>query len=113
MTVRQFGILAASVALIATPATAFAGGKHNAPNASAACSVSGGVVTATGLPADQVINFMVTTTAGTTGWVLGFTPDGTWSVDVATASGTTTYQFVGRTYGSNGSKYDVFAACSP
>jgi hypothetical protein len=112
MTARKLGILAASVVLIVTPATAFAAGKHNAPNASAACSVSGGIVTATGLPTDQVINFMVTTAAGTTGWVLGFTPDGEWSVNVSAAAGSTTYQFVSRTYGSNGSKYNVFAACS-
>jgi hypothetical protein len=69
-------------------------------------------VQATGLPTDQVINFMVTDSSGTNGWVLGYTPDGTWSVNVAMPTGQTTYEFVSRTYGPNGSKYTVFADCS-
>jgi hypothetical protein len=117
MTLRKLGIAAAIVAVIATPVTAFAGGKHgsngaNGTAAAASCTVSGGVVQASGLPTDQVINFMVTTSSGTTGWVLGFTPDGTWSVNVVVASGPTTYEFVSRTFGPDGSKYNVFASCS-
>jgi hypothetical protein len=113
MTGRRIGIALASLAIIATPATAFAGGKHGSNNApTVACSVSGGVVSATGLPTDQVINFMVTTSSGTTGWVLGFTPDGTWSVSVPAPSGSTTYEFASRTFGNDGRKYNVFASCS-
>jgi hypothetical protein len=78
----------------------------------ATCAVSGSVVAASGLPTDQVINFMVNDNAGTWGWVLGFTDDGAWSVAVPATNGTTTYQFVSRTWGPNGTHYTVFAACS-
>jgi hypothetical protein len=113
MKLRKLRIAAALVVVIATPVTAFAGGKHG-PNAAstAGCTVSGNVVQASGLPTDQVINFMVTTSSGTTGWVLGFTPDGTWSVNVPAPTGPTTYEFASRTYGPDGSKYNVFASCS-
>jgi hypothetical protein len=113
MPLRKFRIVAALVIVIATPVTALAGGKHG-PNAAAAagCSVSGTTVAATGLPTDQVVNFMVTTSTGSTGWVLGFTPDGTWSVSVPASTGRTTYEFASRTYGPDGSKYNVFASCS-
>src|SRR3954452_16847324 len=101
---KTIAIAAAVVAVVALPATAVAGGKHGGNSAAAVgCTVSGGVVSITGLPTDQVVNFMVTTTAGTTGWVLGFTPDGTWSVDVPAADGATTYEFVSRTFGPAGS----------
>jgi hypothetical protein len=113
MTLSRFRIIAALVIVIATPVTALAAGKHG-PNAApaAGCTVSGTTVGATGLPTDQVINFMVTTSSGTTGWVLGFTPDGTWSVSVPAQTGPTTYEFASRTYGPDGSKYNVFASCS-
>jgi hypothetical protein len=78
----------------------------------ASCSVSGNVVSATGLPTGEVINFMVTDASGTRGWVLGFTDDGTWNVYVPAPDGATTYEFASRTWGPNGSKYDVFASCS-
>jgi hypothetical protein len=110
---KTFAIAAAVLAVVAVPATAVAGGKHGGNSAAAGgCTVSGRVVSVTGLPTDQVVNFMVTTAAGTTGWVLGFTPDGTWSVDVPAADGATTYEFVSRTFGPAGSKYSVFASCS-
>ncbi len=114
MIARRLGIAAALLAVILTPTTAFAGGKHGSNNGAQAisCSVSGSTVTASGLPTDQLVNFMVTTSAGTTGWVLGYTPDGAWSVNVPAVSGSTTYQFVSRTSGSDGSKYTVFASCS-
>jgi hypothetical protein len=99
-----------SFALAAAPALAGRGGNTSTPAAS--CAASGNVVHAQGLPTDQAINFMVTTATGTTGWVLGFTPDGTWSVTVAAPTGPTTYQFVSKTWGPNGSKYTVFASCS-
>jgi hypothetical protein len=113
MQVQKFGVAAALVIILALPVTALAGGKHGggAPTA-AGCTVSGSVVQATGLPAGQLINFMVSDSAGTTGWVLGFTGDGTWAVSVPTASGPTTYQFVSTTSGPNGSKYTTFASCS-
>jgi hypothetical protein len=78
----------------------------------ATCTVSGSAVAASGLPTDQVINFMVNDNAGTWGWVLGFTPDGAWSVSVPATNGPTTYQFVSRTWGPNGTHYTVFASCS-
>jgi hypothetical protein len=80
--------------------------------AGASCAVSGSVVAASGLPTDQVVNFMVNDSAGTWGWVLGYTTDGTWSVSVPAQNGPTTYQFVSRTWGPNGTHYTVFAACS-
>jgi hypothetical protein len=87
------------------------GGKGNA-QASTSCSVAGGAVQATGLPTDEVINFTVTDSSGTTGWVLGYTWDGTFSTSVPAANGQTSYAFVSRTWGPDGSKYTVFASCS-
>jgi hypothetical protein len=108
---RRFTCFAmVATALLTVPAVASAA-KHHSANAVAGCTVSGGTVSATGLPTDQVINFMVTDASGTSGWVLGFTPDGTWSVAVPAPNGATTYEFVSRTFGSNGSKYTVFASC--
>jgi hypothetical protein len=114
MNPQKLGAAAALLVVLALPLTAFAGGKHG-PNApTAGCTVSattsGARVSATGLPTDQVINFMVTTSVGTTGWVLGYTPDGTWNVDVEAPSGSTTYSFVSRVWGPG--KYDTFASCS-
>lgn len=115
MQVQKFGVAAALVIILALPVTALAGGKHGsgggAPTA-AGCTVSGSVVQATGLPAGQLINFMISTSTGTTGWVLGYTDDGTWTVSVPVPSGPTTYQFVSATSGPNGSKYTTFASCS-
>jgi hypothetical protein len=73
------------------------------------CRVSGNVVSATGLPTGEVINFMLTDSSGTRGWVLGLTSDGTWTVTVPDSPAT--YEFVSRTYGRDGAKYDVFASC--
>lgn len=86
------------------------GGGNATPNGS--CTVSGNVVTGTGLPTDQVVNFMVTDNGGNWGWVLGYTPDGTWAVTVPAQNGATTYEFASRTFGPDGSKYSVFASCS-
>jgi len=104
-------ILSFTLAAAASPALAGKGNGGKSSPTPASCAASGNVVQAKGLPTDQVINFMVTTASGTTGWVLGFTPDGTWSVNVPTTSGTT-YQFVSKTWGTGGSKYDVFASCT-
>jgi hypothetical protein len=56
------------------------------------CGVDG-VVTGSGLPTNEVVNFMVTDTSATTGWVLGYTWDGTFSVRVPATSAPTTYEF--------------------
>jgi hypothetical protein len=88
------------------------GGGGNNVTASGSCSVNGNVVTGTNLPNWTLMNFMVTDSSGTSGWVLGQTDNGTWAVDVPTRNGATTYEFAGVTYGKDGSKYAVFATCS-
>ena len=107
---------AAGLAVAVSPALADRGGNGNGHGnqspAPAGCSVSDGVVSATGLPTGEVINFMVTDASGEWGWVLGFTDDGTWNVSVPAPNGATSYEFVSRTWGPNGSKYDVFASCA-
>jgi hypothetical protein len=89
------------------------GGKGNATTSSvSACAVDGNTVTGYSLPSGEVINFLITDANGTWGWVLGFSDTGTWSVTVPASSGPTTYEFVSRTSGPNGSKYTVFSACT-
>jgi hypothetical protein len=102
-------IVASAVLGISIPV---AEARPRATPSPASCTVSGSVVDASGLPTDQVINFLVTDNAGTWGWVLGFTTDGAWSVSVPGQNGPTTYQLVSRTRGPNGTHYTVFAACS-
>jgi hypothetical protein len=98
-----------SLVVLAAPAAA---GGRGPTRPVASCVVAGSVVQATGLPTGEVVNFFVTDAAGTRGWVLGYTPDGTWSVAVPAPSGPTTYQFTSRTWGPNGTKYAVFASCA-
>ena len=100
--------------LLAVPVLAAKGGRGggNAAAAVATCVVDGNVVSSTSLPTDQIINFMVTDESGTTGWALGFTLEGWWNVSVADRHGPTTYEFVSRTAGSGGTRYEVFASCS-
>jgi hypothetical protein len=105
-------LLGASLFLAVTPALAGKGGIHSNDPAQPTCLATGGLVQATGLPQDQVINFMMSDASGTTGWVLGTTTDGSWSVNVPASSGATMYAFVSRTWGANGSKYTTFATCS-
>jgi hypothetical protein len=106
-------VLSIGVLVFAAPsALADKGGGKGNVQASSSCSAAGGTVQATGLPTDQVINFMITDSRGTTGWVLGYTWDGTFTVSVPAANGPTTYEFASRTWGSNGSKYATFASCS-
>lgn len=109
----KLAVLIGALALATTPALAERGGNGNGNThtASASCSVSDGVVSAVGLPTDEVVNFLITDDSGIWGWVLGMS-DGTWSVDVPPANGSTSYAFVSRTWGPNGSKYNVFASCS-
>jgi hypothetical protein len=80
--------------------------------ASASCSFSNNVVSASGLPLWTVINFLITDSSGSYGWVLGMTDLGTWAVNVPAPDGPTTYQFISSTWGPNGSKYTVYATCS-
>lgn len=99
--------------LIAGTTLAARGGNGGNPNRTAtACDVDGNVVSTTGLPTYEVINFMVTDSSGTRGWVLGITWEGWWTLTVPERSGPTTYEFVSRTYGPSGTKYDVFSTCS-
>ena len=99
--------------LIAGTTFAAKGGNGGNPNrVAAACQIDGNVVSTTGLPTYEVINFMVTDSSGTTGWVLGITWEGWWTLTVPERSGPTTYEFVSRTYGNDGSKYTVYSSCS-
>lgn len=114
-------LLAALALAVAAPALAGKGGNGNGNGngngggndaaSSASCAVDGTVVTGTGLPNWTLMNFMVTDASGTSGWVIGYTDDGTRSIHVADRTGPTTYSFAGETYGRNGSKYDVYASC--
>jgi hypothetical protein len=88
------------------------GGNGNNVTASGSCSVDGNVVYGTGLPNWTLMNFMVTDSSGTSGWVLGYTDDGTLNVAVPDRTGSTTYEYAGVTYGKDGTKYAVFASCS-
>jgi hypothetical protein len=125
---RHISLIIAVVALaIAAPAIAGKGGNGNGGNggggnggggggnnvtATGSCFVDGNVVTGASLPNWTLMNFMVTDSSGTTGWVIGYTDDGTRSIDVPDRTGPTTYEFAGVTYGKDGTKYDVFASCS-
>jgi hypothetical protein len=106
-------IISAAVLVFAVPsALAGKGGVKGNAQAAGSCLATGGTVQASGLPTDQVINFMVSDSSGTNGWVLGYTWDGTFTASVPAANGPTTYEFVSRTWGTDGSKYTVFASCS-
>ena len=95
--------------LFAMAITAFAAQPSRSASS---CTVDDRVVTATGLPRDQVVNFMVTDGSGTDGWVLGTTWEGTWAVSVPARDGWTTYEFASKSWGKNGAKYRVYASCS-
>ncbi len=102
----------AVLALAATPALAGKGGNGNGNREpTGSCTVYGNVVHGTGLPNWELMNFMVTDASGSTGWVIGFTDDGTRAIDVQDRSGPTTYEFVSETRGRDGSRYDVYASC--
>lgn len=75
---------------------------------------SGGVVSATGLPNGAIINFMThdNVTGAQDGWVLGVTDNGAWQVNVPAPVHSTTYDFVSKTWGKNGSKYNIYAECT-
>ena len=109
---KTIALLAILSLALAAPAFAARGGGGGNKAADPPCTVSGNVVAASGLPTDQVINFMVSDSSGTTGWVLGFAPDGTWNVNVSAPNGPTTYEFTSRTWGNGGSHWTVFSSCS-
>jgi hypothetical protein len=110
---RHITLITAVLALaIATPAIAGKGGNGNDRGSSGSCSVEGNVVHGSDLPTWTLVNFMVTDSSGTRGWVLGYTDDGSWDVTVPAAGGDTKYEFAGVTYGKDGTKYDVYASCS-
>ena len=98
--------------LVAGTAFAAKGGNGNPTRDVVTCSINGNVVSTTGLPTSEVINFMVTDSGGTSGWALGVTWEGNWTLTVPERFGPTTYEFVSRTYGPGGSKYSVYSSCS-
>ena len=103
----------AALALAAAPALAGKGGNGSGSGSrDAACSVAGNVVTGSGLPNWTLMNFMVTDSEGTSGWVIGFTDDGSRSIGVPDRNGATTYEFTGETRGKDGTRYDVYASCN-
>jgi hypothetical protein len=109
------GVMLSLIVVAMVSGTTMAGrgkGAGHQAVANAGCAVDGATVTGTGLPTDQVLNFMVTDGSGTTGWVLGWTDTGTWSEPVPARSGSTTYEFASKTWGPSGSKYTVFASCT-
>ena len=75
------------------------------------CTISGSTVSATGLPTDQVINFLISDHTGTWGWVVGYSSNGSLAVSIPSPNGPSTYMFTSKTWGPNGSKYTVFASC--
>lgn len=107
ITTLIFGLIAGT-----TLAAKGGGGGGIANRTVATCQIEGNVVSTTGLPTDEVVNFMVTDASGTDGWVLGVTWEGWWTLTVPARTGPTTYEFVSRTHGPNGSKYDVYSRCS-
>lgn len=99
--------------LIAGTTFAAKGGNGGKPlSVVSTCVVDGNVVRSTSLPTDEIVNFLVTDESGTSGWVLGFTLEGWWNVNVPDRNGPTTYQFVSRTWGNGGSRYQVFDSCT-
>lgn len=88
------------------------GGGGSNVTATGSCSVDGDVVHGNGLPNWTLMNLMVTDSSGTTGWALGYTDDGTFTVAVPPRLGDTTYEFASKTWGPSGAKYEVFASCS-
>jgi hypothetical protein len=115
---RHITLIATVAALTVAVAPAFAvkGGNGNGGGtgtaSAASCAVDGNVVSGSGLPTWTLLNFMITDSSGTHGWVLGYSGDGTAAVSVPSHSGRTTYEFVGETRGRDGSRYDVYASCS-
>jgi hypothetical protein len=101
--------------LIAGTALAAKGGNGKGPSnkePTGSCAVDGTVVNAWNLPVWELMNFMVTDASGTSGWVIGYTDTGVRSINVPVPDGPTRYEFTGRTYSADGTKYDVYASCT-
>jgi hypothetical protein len=113
--VLLFGLIFAAVGAVAIWQSLVE--PHN-KGASGACAYSavgsGGVVSASGLPTGVVVNFLSrdNITGSKSDWVLGITNDGNWNVNVPAPAHTTTYDFVSKTWGKDGSKYNVYAECT-
>jgi hypothetical protein len=122
---RHISLIIAVLALaVAAPAIAGKGGNGNGNGnggngggggdsaARGSCTVSGDVLSASGLPVGVLLNLMASGAGGSWSQVLGYTDDGTWSMTVPATSGAT-YEFASRTWGPSGSPhYDVYASCS-
>jgi hypothetical protein len=106
-----FALVAGLALFLPTTAEAAKKPPHSIAAPAAACTVDGNTVSVTGLPLDVVVNFFVTDSTGTTGWVLGVS-GGWWNVEVPAANGPTTYEFASKTWGNSGENYTVYASCS-
>jgi hypothetical protein len=114
---RQHLLIIASAATVAFAVSSAASATNSFAAArvpQGMCSYANGVVSAVGLPTGQVLNFLVNdnTTGIQTGWVLGISDNGTWQVDVTPPTSSTTYEFISKTWGPNGSKYTVYDECT-
>ena len=109
-TVASLCVVGAFLAVALPLATA--GTRAQSASGGGSCSVDGNQVSAAGLPTNAVVNFFVTDANGKTGWALGITWEGNWSLTVPDRTGPTKYEFASTTWGKNGSKYLVYASCS-
>lgn len=107
ITLLMFGLIAGTT--LAAKGGNGGGGPHRSVST---CQIDGDLVSAGGLPTNEVINFLITDSSGTWGWVLGLTDGDYWATTVPERTGPATYQFVSRTWGPSGAKYNVYASCS-
>jgi hypothetical protein len=107
ITLLMFGLIVGT-----TLAAKGGSGKGPAKEPVGSCVVDGTLVHGSNLPVWELMNFMVTDASGTTGWVIGYTDTGERSINVPAANGPTRYEFAGRTYGTGGTKYEVYASCT-
>lgn len=109
-------VLALATLLPLTAALAQPGNGRGGPKSAAVpagtCWADGDHVYASGLPTYEVLNFLVTDSSGTDGWVLGENWDGTDMVKVPARTETTTYEFISVQKGKDGKNYDVYARCT-
>lgn len=112
--IKRLGVTLVAIAALLAFAVPSSYARTRALAGSGTCSYANGSVTATGLPTGVVINFMEVdnTTGSQTGWVLGISDNGNWSVDVTPPVSSTTYEFVSKTYGPDGSHFTVYASCT-
>jgi hypothetical protein len=101
---------AAIALLVVLPLQATAGNGGKGAEYAGACTVSGNMVRATGLPTDAVVNFMLESTDYEWSFALGFT-DGTAWVEVPERTSYTSYKFTSETFGKGGKRYWTYASC--